>query len=315
MSLLLDDAALDARRAMAPVRCAPLADGLLAELAPLLDGRVEIPREKALLSRAGGRCPHDGTLLRFDPLDPRHICPRCGTKVAGELHDRFRPYWMQLWLAERVLHARRARRAARRRTVHRRGVARARRVRRALSRVSESRQRARARRGRSSARTSSPSGCSSSCSRSICSSRRRDRAATSARRSHPRSHRRAEHRAHRVVRRGTLQPTGLEQRGARRGGHAAVATTSWSTARSTGRRASRMHLADALLGDGSWYEGENYHLFAHRGLWYAMTIAERLGRAPDAVAAHALRRWLRRRPSARCCPISPIRRVATRSTR
>jgi hypothetical protein len=32
-----------------------------------------------------------------------------------------------------------------------------------------------------------------------------------------------------------------------------------------------------LLVDGSWYEGENYHLFAHRGLWYGVTMAERAG--------------------------------------
>src|SRR5207248_2616246 len=25
------------------------------------------------------------------------------------------------------------------------------------------------------------------------------------------------------------------------------------------------HLAGSLLSDGTWYEGENYHLFAHRG--------------------------------------------------
>ncbi|MBA3342457.1 MAG: heparinase II/III family protein, partial [Gemmatimonadaceae bacterium] len=35
----------------------------------------------------------------------------------------------------------------------------------------------------------------------------------------------------------------------------------------------------ALLRDGSWYEGENYHLFAHRGLWYCVQIAERHGYA------------------------------------
>jgi hypothetical protein len=29
-----------------------------------------------------------------------------------------------------------------------------------------------------------------------------------------------------------------------------------------------------LLSDGSWYEGENYHLFAHRGLWYLVRFAE-----------------------------------------
>ncbi len=39
------------------------------------------------------------------------------------------------------------------------------------------------------------------------------------------------------------------------------------------------HLTHALLRDGSWYEGENYHLFAHRGLWYGVNIAERHGYA------------------------------------
>jgi hypothetical protein len=34
------------------------------------------------------------------------------------------------------------------------------------------------------------------------------------------------------------------------------------------------HLQRALLADGTWYEGENYHLFAHRGLWYAVTLAD-----------------------------------------
>ena len=32
-----------------------------------------------------------------------------------------------------------------------------------------------------------------------------------------------------------------------------------------------------LLADGTWYEGENYHLFAHRGLWYGVTMAEHAG--------------------------------------
>ena len=34
-------------------------------------------------------------------------------------------------------------------------------------------------------------------------------------------------------------------------------------------------LRDGLHADGSWYEGENYHLFAHRGLLSAVTLAER----------------------------------------
>ena len=36
-------------------------------------------------------------------------------------------------------------------------------------------------------------------------------------------------------------------------------------------------LGTGLLSDGSWYEGENYHLFSHRGLWYGVTMAEAAG--------------------------------------
>ena len=43
-------------------------------------------------------------------------------------------------------------------------------------------------------------------------------------------------------------------------------------------------LSAALLADGSWYEGENYHLFAHRGLWYAV-------RSPGAARPLAGERW------------------------
>ena len=32
----------------------------------------------------------------------------------------------------------------------------------------------------------------------------------------------------------------------------------------------------------TWYEGENYHLFAHRGLWYCVVLAETAGIAIDA---------------------------------
>ena len=36
------------------------------------------------------------------------------------------------------------------------------------------------------------------------------------------------------------------------------------------------HLNSALLPDGTWYEGENYHFFAHRGLWYGIQLATQL---------------------------------------
>ena len=105
MTLIVTAAELDARRAVARGELAPLAEGLRRELTPLLESPPQVPREKALLSRPGGRCTIDGSLLRFDPYDPRHICPACGREYAGGLHDRFRLYWYQMWLAERVLHA------------------------------------------------------------------------------------------------------------------------------------------------------------------------------------------------------------------
>ncbi|MDQ3516791.1 MAG: heparinase II/III-family protein, partial [Gemmatimonadota bacterium] len=37
------------------------------------------------------------------------------------------------------------------------------------------------------------------------------------------------------------------------------------------------HLDSGLLADGTWYEGENYHLFAHRGLWYGVSLANSAG--------------------------------------
>ena len=104
MTLLLPSEALRARRDVARGSLAPLAHGLLDELQPLIDRPPAVPAEKALLSRAGGRCAMDGTLLEYDPFDPRHRCPRCGREYAGEEHDRFRLYWHHLFLAERTLH-------------------------------------------------------------------------------------------------------------------------------------------------------------------------------------------------------------------
>ncbi len=44
-----------------------------------------------------------------------------------------------------------------------------------------------------------------------------------------------------------------------------------------GRSGVARQIAHGMLSDGTWYEGENYHLFAHRGLWYGVTMAERAG--------------------------------------
>ena len=105
MTLLISEGDLVRRGTIARAALAPLARGLRNELAPLIDQPVDVPREKALLSRAGGRCAFDGAYLTFDPFDARHRCALCDREYRGDLHDRFRLYWYQLWLAERTLHA------------------------------------------------------------------------------------------------------------------------------------------------------------------------------------------------------------------
>jgi hypothetical protein len=105
MSLLVSTEYLHDRAAVPHTQLAPLAAGLTTELAPVYATELHIPREKVLLSREGGRCPRDGVLLEFDPFSPhRHRCPVCGETYTGTLHDRFWLYWYQLWLAERALH-------------------------------------------------------------------------------------------------------------------------------------------------------------------------------------------------------------------
>jgi hypothetical protein len=106
MPLLLPAHALDARRAAAAGSLAPLVASLSADLDRVLAAAPEPDARKARLTRVGGRCPRDGALLAFDPFDPhRHRCPRCGDVWRDEAHDRWWLMWHQLWLAERAVHA------------------------------------------------------------------------------------------------------------------------------------------------------------------------------------------------------------------
>jgi hypothetical protein len=71
---------------------------------PLVDAPVQLA-PKAMLSSDGGRCPHDGSRLEFDPLNAReHRCPRCGEVARGEAHDRAWARFHHLWLSERAIH-------------------------------------------------------------------------------------------------------------------------------------------------------------------------------------------------------------------
>ncbi|HEX6313537.1 MAG TPA: heparinase II/III family protein [Gemmatimonadaceae bacterium] len=95
------------RSAIAAGPLSSLATSLASDLDRLLpDESVFVPREKARMSTAGGRCPRDGAPLEFDPRQPRrHRCPDCGNAFDSEEHYRWWIMGYQLWLAERAVHA------------------------------------------------------------------------------------------------------------------------------------------------------------------------------------------------------------------
>lgn len=85
---------------------APAVHGLALELEPLMQRELPIPRQKARLTRVGGRCPLHGTLLEFDPWSPNaHYCARCAHAYIGVEHDDWWAMGAQLYTAERAVHA------------------------------------------------------------------------------------------------------------------------------------------------------------------------------------------------------------------
>ena len=96
----------DRRRVTRDGELGALYDSLAAELEPIVGREPYIPDAKALLSRAGGRCEKDGSVLEFDPTSPHeHRCPRCGVTYRGAVHHRAWVMPYQLWLAERAVHS------------------------------------------------------------------------------------------------------------------------------------------------------------------------------------------------------------------
>ena len=82
-----------------------LASRLRDQVQPLLDGPLNLPDQKALLSKDGGVCPKDGSRLSFDPFSHRrHRCPRCREWFEGDRHDRAWITRYQVWLSERAIH-------------------------------------------------------------------------------------------------------------------------------------------------------------------------------------------------------------------
>lgn len=282
MSLLVSAEELLARRRVAAGSLGPLATGLRRELQPLIDHPPEIPKLKAHLSRAGGRCERDGALLEYDPFAPlhgaRHRCPVCGREYVDEEHDRFRLYWHQLWLAERVLHAVLLGvllddRSARTLSVtlldayatqyldypNRDNVLGPSRP--FFSTYLESIWLLQLAIALDLLETGAPAS-----ELGTLGARVRERvlapsAALIASYDEGMSNRQVWNNAA-LAAAGTLLGDG--------------AMVERAVLGASGLHA---HLERALLADGSWYEGENYHLFAHRGLWYGVQIAERAGYA------------------------------------
>jgi hypothetical protein len=81
---------------------AAIRTGLAGELDRFVGRPLYIPESKALLSRWGSACRDDAAELVFDPWSPQaQRCSRCGRVWATEQSHRWWVYWYQLWLAER----------------------------------------------------------------------------------------------------------------------------------------------------------------------------------------------------------------------
>ncbi|MFI5244598.1 MAG: heparinase II/III family protein, partial [Gemmatimonadales bacterium] len=273
--LLLDSVRLDERRAAAAKDgpLAPLADAIAADLDVVMRHELYVPREKALLSRVGGRCESDGTPLEFDPFSPdEHRCPVCRRVHTGEFHHRWWVYWYQLWLAERGVHAALlhllrgdARHGTFARDVARRYCA--------TYFIYPNRD-----------NVLGPTRLFFStylesiwlvqlCVMADLLEEAGDRAVAN------------EVRERIAAPSATLiaqYDEGMSNRQV--WNNAALMASALlcgdrATAENVVRSPSGVetHLSEGLLDDGTWYEGENYHLFAHRGLWYCVTLAETAG--------------------------------------
>ena len=274
MTLLLTAAELIERKRIAGGALAPLADSLTADLERLLVVPPEIPREKARLTRAGGRCPSDGTALEYDPWSPdAHLCPRCGRAYGGEAHYRYWLMWHQLWIAERVVHA-----AV---LYALRGDARHRQL--ALSLLRDYSERYLEYPNRDNvlgpSRVFFSTYLESIWLLQLCTAIDilelagvRDETLGVAR--------------DRIVIPAAALIASYDEGTSNRQAWNVAALLASALVLGDRVRAERVAtsghglrflLDTALLPDGSWYEGENYHVFAHRGLWYGVMIAERTG--------------------------------------
>lgn len=251
---------------------AVLADSLADDLDRLLpDEDFLVPTEKAMLTRRGGRCDRDGQLLEFDPQSPhRHRCPACGAVYDRDEDHRWWIMGYQLWLSERAVHA--ALLARLRGTERHRRLAAAILTRYADRYLSYPNVDNVLGPGRVFFSTYLESiwllqlcvALSLLDEGSVEAGAVRDRLVAP-----------------------SAEVIGLFNEGAsnRQVWNSAALAAAGRVLGSpplveraiTGPGGLHAHLRTGLLPDGSWYEGENYHLFAHRGLWYLVAIAEAAG--------------------------------------
>ncbi len=269
------NATLKSRASVARGPLRLLAESLRNDLTPLIQlEAIELPTQKARLSRIGGRCGRHGTLLNFDPWSPRlHSCTACATSYADDAHYRWWIMNYQLWIAERSVHA----------AVHG-----------ALT-------------GDEQSLALSERILSAACDRYLTYPNQDNVLGPSrpffstylesiwllqlsiavsvlqARGSNPSLVQRT---FDDVLAPSLKLVSSYDEGGSNRQvwNNAAIMCAGALLQEDRlvdeaihGRSGIARHLMNELLADGTWYEGENYHLFAHRGLWYGVTMAQQLG--------------------------------------
>jgi len=281
VTVLLHSEALASRRGMLSGSLSGLADSLAADLELVIARPLFIPAEKARMTRRGGRCETDGTLLEFDPFSPRvHRCPRCGATFDDDVHYRWWVMGYQLWLAERSVHAALlySLRGDERHRDFARGVLEGY-VDRYLTYPNKD-------------NVLGPTRVFFSTYLESIWLLQLIVALDLLEMSTPASWRVT---LGARVRERVIEPSAALIAGYDEGlsnrqvwNNAALLGASRLLGRGAnvpaldGPSGLTAHLTSGLLADGTWYEGENYHLFAHRGLWYGVMSADTAGVALDA---------------------------------
>ena len=283
--LLPFDPALRRRDTAPGTSLGAIADGLARELAPWLDTPLPIPDTKARLTRIGGRCAEHGVLLEFDPRSPWvHRCPRCGQAHEGQVHHEWWAMGAHLFTAERAVHAA-ALHLLRGDEAHRDLAVRT------LQSLAE--------RYASWPNRDNVLGptrpffstyLESIWLLNLCHALALLEQA-------------GVHHISATVRERLLEPSSAliasyhEGRSNRQVWNEVAILSAWTLLGRHPQVQQRLDapgslpslLEEGLLPDGTWYEGENYHQFAHRGLWYGVHLLDVIGRP---VAASLRARFL-----------------------